>query len=256
MRDRAGAFARLASAAFALAFIGAIVGPAAGVLPAAVARAASPTDLTLVTNATYTVSTDTRRITVSMGITAQNHTRETKTHKFFFDHAFIAVQPGTTGYRISGDKSARVRVTRRTRDSTLLRIDFGTKLYSGQSHAYRLAFEIIGAGKLASTQARVSSGLVTVPVWAFASVGARASTVTVRFPEGWDVAVEAGSFAHRSTGSDGGVVLETGPLATPLTWFAYVSAQQEAVYRDHPLTLQAGDSAVTLILRAWEDDPA
>lgn len=235
---------------------GALVAPVAGVLPAPEVRAASPTDLTLVTSATYTVNTATRRITVSMAITAQNRTRETKTHRFFFDHAFVAVQPGTTGYRISGDKGARVRVARRKTDSTLLRIDFGRKLYSGRSHAYRLSFEIIGAGRLANPQARVGTGLVTIPVWAFASTGARGSSVTVRFPQGWDVAVEAGTFAHRSTSGDGGVVLESGQLATPLTWFAYISAQRDAVYRDHPLTVQAGGSVLSLILRAWVDDPA
>jgi hypothetical protein len=222
--------------------------------PAAVRGAA--TDLTLVTDAVYTVDSGAGHIGVAMAVTARNHTSETRTRRFWFDHAFLAVQPGATNLRVSGLRGARVRVASRDAKATLLRVDFGSRLYSGRSATFRLAFDLPGRGKAASPQVRVGTSLVTIPVWAFASAGARGSSVTVRMPAGWEVAVESGDFASRSTTDAGATVLESGPLPSPLTFFAYVTAQQPAVYLDRPLTLSVGDQSVELVLQAWEDDPA
>ena len=60
-----------------------------------------------------------------MSIDARNHRGETRTHKYYFDHAFLAVQPGASGFAISGAKGATVGVAARSKDATLLRIDFG-----------------------------------------------------------------------------------------------------------------------------------
>lgn len=246
---------RVLAAALLLAAGTGFLAPATGVIPAAVVRAAD-TDLTLVTDATYTVKPDAQRVNVVMGIHARNHTSETKTKKLYFDHAFLAVPRGTTGYKISGAKGAKVRVARRTKDATLLRIDFGQRLFSGQARDYRLSFDILGSGKGANPQTRVGTGLITLPVWAYASNGARGSSVNVRFPPGWTVDVEAGSFARRSKSADGGVVLSSGSLASPLSFFSYVSAQQPPQYVEHPVAVTAGDQQVALVLEAWKDDAA
>ena len=113
-RTRAGLTALLV----ALALV--VVAPAAGVVGPAVARAADP-DLTVVTDATYTVRPDDGNVGVSVAMTARNRTKETRTRRFFYDHTFLAVQPGATNLRISGPKGARVKVARRSEDSTLLR---------------------------------------------------------------------------------------------------------------------------------------
>ena len=70
---------------------------------------------------------------------------------------------------------------------------------------------------------RVGSGLVTFPVWAFASDGARGSRVSVHFPRGYDVSVESGDFDSRTETADGGVTLATEPLGEPLSYFAYLT---------------------------------
>src|SRR4051794_19765121 len=218
---------RMATLAILLLAILAVAAPDAGLLAPAPARAAGG-ELTLVTDATYTVLPKDRRIAVSVAITARNHTVETKTHKFYFDHAFLAVQPGSTAFKVSGVKGGSVKVARTTRDARLLRIGFG-RLYSGKSASFRLSFVLPATGRGVNPQVRVGSGLVTLPVWAFASNGTSGSSVSVAFPPGWDVAVESGDFAHQSKGSDGGTVLSSGPLATPLTFFAFVSAQPPAI---------------------------
>ncbi|MCJ7712389.1 MAG: hypothetical protein MUQ32_16330, partial [Chloroflexi bacterium] len=241
-------------AGVAVAVLLAVAAPGSGAIAPAAVFGAS-TDLTLVTNATYNVHPEDQLASVSVAIAARNHTRETRMRRFSFDHAFLAVQPGAVSPRVSGPKGARVQVAKRTPDATLLRIGFGSRLYSGETANLRLTFDLPGHGTAANSQVRVGASLITLPVWAFASEGARGSTVTVRFPPGWNPSVESGSFARRSTGSDGSTVLATGALASPLSFFAFVSAQRPAVYDEHPLTLSVGDQQVDLLLQPWEDDP-
>ncbi len=213
-------------------------------------------DLTLVTDAVYTIRPAEGRVAVSVTIEARNRTTETRTRRFYFDHAFLAVQPGAVNPRLAGTSGARARISKRTSKSTLLRLDFGTRLYSGKSASLRLSFDLPGTGKAASPQVRVGSSLVTIPVWAFASDGAKGSTVTVKFPGGWDVAVESGDMARREVAGTGGVVLESGPIASPLTYFAYVTAQRPAVFSGQAITITVGDQQAELDLQGWVDDPA
>ena len=229
--------------------------PVVGALPASPAAAAN-TDLTLVTNATYTVQPTHGRVHVVVAIDARNHRGETRTHKYYFDHAFLAVQPGASGFAISGAKGATVHVADRSKDATLLRIDFGARLYGGGGRSLELTFNLVDPGKPVNRQVRVGTGLVTFPVWAFASDGAKGSRVQVHFPAGYDVSVESGDFDSRTKGTDGGVTLSTQPLGEPLTYFSYLTAQREAVYKASPLTVDAGDRSIDLVVRGWRDDPA
>lgn len=243
----------LAAAAVALLLLA--LAPAAGILPASRADAAA-TDLTLVTDAVYTVQPQRAQVHVVLTIVAANHTVETRTRKFYFDHAFLAVPPGASRLGISGASGAAVRVSKQTRTSSLLRIDFGQRLYSGQTRTYKVAFDIVDKGHAGDRELRIGTSLVTLPVWAFASQGAKGSTVRVRFPVGYSVTVESGEFAHRTTLSNGGIELATDALGSPLTFFAYVSAEREVGYADTPLAVPLTGQTVQLTLRGWADDQA
>ena len=229
--------------------------PALGLAPSSKALAAS-TDLTLVTDTIYTVQPEQHRVRVGLSIVARNNTKESRTRRFYFDHAFLAVMPGVSDLHIAGAKGARVRVAKHSATSTLLRIDFGARLYSGKSRTLKVTYSLVDKGGPVGRDLRVGTSLVTMPVWAYASNGARGSTVRVRFPAGYDVTVEHGSFDHRSTLAGGGVELATGKLSSPLGFFAYVSAQRPPLYADTPLTVPAGDESIALTMRAWKDDPA
>ncbi len=245
---------RSAVVALALGILTPLLGPA-GVAPVPTASAASG-DLTIVTSAAYLVQPKRALVHVTLDLTAVNHLADTRTNRFFFDHAFLAVQPGVTGLRVvSGPKSAHVSAVKRAGDATLLRVDFGGKLYGGKSTALRLAFDLKDTGTGARRLVRVGTSLITFPVWAFASDGASGSRVTVRFPAGYDVQVDSGSFATSATASDGGKVLATGALANPLKFFAYVSAQQPATYRSSSLGVPVAGGTIPLTMRAWKDDP-
>ena len=166
------------------------------------------------------------------------------------------MQPGASGFAISGAKGATVHVAERSKDATLLRIDFGARLYGGGGRSLELTFNLVDPGKPLNRQVRVRTGLVTFPVWAFASDGAKGSRVQVHFPAGYDVSVESGDFDSRTKGTDGGVTLSTQPLGEPLTYFSYLTAQREAVYKASPLQVDAGGRTVDLVVRGWRDDPA
>jgi hypothetical protein len=245
----------LALLALAAALLATTLAPVAGLTPPSPALAAA-TDLTLVTDTTYTVQPSRSRVRVAMDVTARNNTKETKARRFFFDHAFLAVQPGATNVKIKGVKGAKAKVQRRSKDSTLLRIDLGSRLYSGKSRDFTVTFDLVDKGSPADRDIRVGPSLVTLPVWGHASNGAKGGTVTVRVPKGYDVTVERGRFDDITTTNDGATELTTGRLAKPLDFFAFVSAERPATYADAPLSVPAGDETIELNLRGWEDDPA
>jgi len=242
-------------AALVAALSMALVAPAVGLMPPAPARAAA-TDLTLVTDAIYTVDPEHDRARISMSIVARNHLRETKTKRYYFDHAFLAVPPGTSGFKLTGASGASVKVARRRSSSTLLRLNFGSRLYSGKSRTFKLTFTLVDRGGAADRELRIGPGFVTLPVWAYASTGAKGSTVRVRFPAGYDVTVESGRFPSRTRTADGGTELASGSISSPLTWFAYVNAQSDPVYSETSLSIDAGSQSVPLTIRAWANDAA
>ena len=107
----------------------------------------------------------------------------------------------------------------------------------------KLGFDLPGKGDGASPQVRVASGLVTLPVWAFASDGARGSSVAVRLPPGWDVSVESGALPRTSAGSDGGTVSR--PVRSPHRSTSSRSCPPSGPrrYVDKPLTVPVAGQA-------------
>lgn len=237
--------------------VGALVGipvvdPAGG---APTARAAE-TDLTLVTAAQYTVDPANARVQVSVDITATNRRPETTTRRFYFDRAFLAVQPGVENVRISGASGPAVSISQRTATFTMLRISFGQRLYSARSFTFRLTFDLPDAGGAADRDVRVGDSLVTFPVWAFASDGASGSTVAVTFPPGYEVSLEAGALPDRTTAADGSTTLRSGPIAQPLSFFAFAVGEREGSTADVTVAATVAGEEVEVVLRAWADDPA
>ncbi len=244
---------RAAALVLAVGVLGLLLGPL-GTQLAPTARGAT-TDLTVVTATRYTVQPDQKRVRVAVDVTIANHRADTKTNTYFYDHAFLAVQPGATSPSVvSGNKRATVTVSSRSSDATILRINFGARLYGGHTATMRFAFNLVDTGSAARRLIRVGTSLITFPVWAYASDGATGSRVTVRFPKGYDVTVESGAFASRTKASDGGVVLATGTLADPIGFFAYVSAQQPATYHTSRVSVTVPDGAIALTMKAWKDD--
>ena len=218
-------------------------------------RAATP-DLTIVTAARYDVQPAQKRVRVTVDLTLTNRLRDTRTKRYFFDHAFLAVLPGASNYRLSweGNGQPSVRVARRNSSFTLLRLDFAQQLASGKSARYRLGFDLKDPGGQPTRDLRIGDTLASFPVWAFASDDTPGSTVTVIFPKGYQVAVEAGRIPAPTTASDGRTIFRTGALSKPLDFFAYLVADRPGAYRDSTVTANVLGRNVSVTVRGWTDD--
>src|SRR3954466_9491339 len=126
-------------------------------------RAATP-DLTLVGDARYDVQPQNRRVRVTVDLVATNQLEDTAGQKFYFDRAFLQVQPGTTGFRVtSSTGSASIGATRRTADYTILQLTFGQRLFSGKSASFRVRFDVPDPGGRPARDVRVGRSLVSFP---------------------------------------------------------------------------------------------
>jgi len=256
-RSPRGSLARLLQRTGALALVIGVLGlllAPLGAIPAPTALGAS-TDLTVVTATRYTVQPTQKRIRVVVDATITNHRADTRVNRYYYDHAFLDVQPGAASPAVvTGPKGAAIHIASRGANASVLRIDFGGKLYGGKTTTLRFAFNLADVGTGARRLIRVGTSLITFPVWAYATDGATGSRVTVAFPKGYDISVESGSFGTRARASDGGTVLATGALANPLGFFAYVSAQQPATFHTTSLSVDVPGGTIDLTMNAWKDD--
>ena len=216
---------------------------------------AAATDLTVVTDARYEVEPAQHRVRVTVDAVAMNHRRDTTIRRFYYVQAFLAVQPATRGFTTLAPKGARVVVSKATQQYTLLRIDFGRRLYAGKTLGVRFRFDIPDPGGAPNRPVRISDALVSFPVWAFASDGAHGSQASVTFPRGYQVDVASGSLPLRSTLPGGRVVLRSGVLDKPTSFFAFVVADRPGAYTDTSIDVSVSGARVPLTVRAWSDDP-
>jgi hypothetical protein len=235
----------------AVGLLGTPVGPTA---PAEVQAAAQP--LRFTSNARYDVQPGARRIRVTVDLRLTNPSKDTATRAYYYDHAFVQVMAGASSFKVDwdGPGSPRVRVVDRGKQDIQLRIDFARRLTSGKSASYRLTFYLKDPGGAATRDLRVGDSLVSFPVWAFATRSTPGSTVTVVFPKGYDVQVEAGKIPAPSTHDDGRTIFRSGKLAKPLDFFAYLVADRPGAYREELVRTEVLDSPVQVQVRAWEDD--
>ena len=164
--------------------------------------------------------------------------------------------PGGSGYRLSwaGSGQPTVAVARKTKTHTLLRLNLAQDLNSGRTAAYRLTFDLKDPGGQPTRDLRIGDTLVSFPVWAFASDETAGSSVTVVFPKGYEVAVEAGRIPTPTTASDGRTIFRSGVLSKPLDFFAYLVGDRPGAYNDSTVETTVRGQPVEVIVRAWSDD--
>ena len=221
-------------------------------------RAAAP-DLSIVTDARYDVQPEAHRVRVTLDMVMKNRLTDTSTRRYYFDHALLVRAARARRRRSSpglGPADAQGEGHEVERDVHDPPLDFGARLYSGKRATYRLVFDIVDTGGAADRQVRVGDSLVSFPVWAFASESTPGSTVRVVFPAGYQVEVASGDIPAPTTAADGTVVLETGGLKTPLTFFAYLVADRSGATTDRTVQATVGGTPVALTVSAWSDDAA
>ena len=219
--------------------------------------AATP-DLTIVADARYDVQPAQRRVRVTLTLTLANHLTDTKTTRYYFDKAFLAVLPGTKAFSMSWDGSGTpsVAVSKTTKDYTLLRLGLAQRLYSGKTATYRLRFDLPDPGGSATRDLRIGDLLASFPVWGFGSDSTPGGSVTVVFPKGFTVAVQAGSIPKPATDASGRVIFRSGRLSNPLSFFAYLVADRPGAYKTTSRKVTVEGDPVALTVQSWPDDKA
>jgi hypothetical protein len=234
--------------------------PVVSILPAgapgAAVDVAAASGLTTTADARYTVDPAGHRVRVIVTLSATNHLSDTRTHRYFYDRAYLAVPPHTTGFRISSSGAhPSVSVAARRSTYTLLRIAFGTHLAAGSTRGFRLGFEMPDPGGTATRTTRIGLSLVRFSAWGLASEGATGGSVTVVFPSGFNVDVQGGAL-RQSTDSSGNLVFTSGRIAAPTTFLATFDADRPSALKETQLQVPLGSDSVAITLRAWPDDAA
>jgi hypothetical protein len=225
--------------------------------PLEAAPVAAATGFTMPGDARYVVDPAKRRVHVSVVLTATNHRTDTKTRRFFYDRAFIAVQPATTGFKVtSSGAKPTVRVTKRTKTYTLLQITFGKQVAAGASRKLNLTFDLVDPGGSPTRATRIGESLVTFGAWGLGAESSPGGSVSVVFPAGFTVDVTAPGLGAPVKDAAGNTVFSTGRLANPLTFVADFIANRPGSYRESTLQVRVGDRIIPITLRAWPDDPA
>ena len=238
------------------AAVGLGIALAVGPATASPVAAAAPR-LTLAGAASYVVQPEQHRVHVTVDLVATNHATETITTRYTFDRANLAVLPGSTAFRATNDGvKVSVSVASRTAASTLLAIRFAKRLASGRSTNLRLAFDLPDPGGAPSRRVRVGPSLVAFPVWAFGTRGTPGSTVSVKFPSGYQVTVGSGRLGNPVTATDGTTTLSSPSLADPFALSGYVLADRPGAFTESPLDVPLDGVTAHLAIRAWQDDPA
>jgi hypothetical protein len=221
--------------------------------------AAAAPDLTLVASARYDVDPGHHRVRVSVAIAATNHHADTVIRRFWFDHANLAVLPGTTNFGIRAVGSLvhpTVRVASRSGGQTLLRIGFGTRLDSGRTLNLQLTFDLPDPGGWPDRDVRIGNVIATFPVWAFGSTDTPGGSVTVVMPAGFRVEALGGPFAGPTLAPGGAQVFSATGLSRPLAFFAYILADRPGAYAITPLNMTIAGEGLPLVVETWQDDAA
>ncbi len=234
-----------------------VVALALGAAPPSVTDVrAATSDLTIVANARYDVQPERARVHVTVDFVATNHLRDTTTRRFYFDRAYLDVLPGTTAYTIDGGSGKpAVQVAQRRTGYTRLLISFGQRINSGKSASFRLQFELPDPGGSPTRNLRIGTSFVSFPVWAFAIDSTPGGTVSVVFPKGFNVSLDAGDLQGPRTEADGTIVYQSGKLSAPLRFYAFFVADRPGAYAETMRSATIGTGRAAIAVRAWPDDP-
>jgi hypothetical protein len=245
-----GRSARGLIAAVAVALAGAIQ---AG--PAAPSTLAASTGLAYTSTGIWTVDPALGRVHVDVQVLAISHAADTGTRRYYYSSLELTLPPSTQGYKATDANGNVLPVTVQATvtSGVVVDVDFGQRLYAGQSILFDLKFDVVDMGGSTDRDLRIGQDLVSFPVKGFGSPGTPGSSVTVVFPAGFAVQEQFGTLTSQ-VDSLGRTVFASGPVpdAYALTaWFTGARNVPDADFQSE--TLAVGPIEVTL--RYWSDDP-
>ena len=239
------------------ALVGALfLAVAASLLGVAPGRAvAVQSDLSFVSDSTWTADPVAARVHVLAVVTVTSHSGDSGGRHTYYDRVQLTLPPSSADFSAASLTGDRLPVTLEssTASSVIVLVGLDERLYSDQSELFSLRFDLVDAGGSTDRDLRLGSSLMSFPVWAFGSPGTPGSTVTVAFPPNFAVQQEFGGMS-RSVYPSGQVVFTSGVLddSTELSaWFTAVKPVPASAYRVRLLAI----GPLEMVLRYWPDDP-
>jgi hypothetical protein len=223
--------------------------------PAAPATLAAATGLAYTSTGTWTVDPALGRVHVDVKVLATSHAADTGTRRYYYSNLQLTLPTSTQGYKAtdSSGNDLPVTVVATVASGVVVDIDFGQRLYAGQSMLFDLKFDVVDMGGSTDRDLRIGLDIVSFPVKGFGSPATPGSSVTVAFPPGFAVQEQFGTLTSR-VDSFGNTIFASGPVpdAYALTaWFTGARNVPDADFQTE--TLAVGPIDVTL--RYWSDDP-
>jgi tetratricopeptide (TPR) repeat protein len=220
--------------------------------PAAVAGVQS--DLSYISNSTWTADPLAARVHVVTVVTATSNTLDAAGRRYYYDHIQLNLPAFSTDLQALSvfNKPLPTSVESTSAAGVTVVVTLGERLYSGMSTTFSLRFDLVDSGGSTDRDFRIGQKVMSFPVSAFGSPSTPGSTVTVIFPPAFTVQEELGNLTRAVYGS-GEVVFSSGVIddSTELTaWFTAVQPVPATDFRVRSVAIGPLD----LTLRYWVDD--
>jgi tetratricopeptide (TPR) repeat protein len=215
---------------------------------------ASQSDLSYISQSTWTADPAAGRVHVVAVVTATSHTVDGGGRRYYYDQVQLTLPAFSAGFAATAPDGQKLPVALEsvTSSSVILVVGLGERLYSDQSGSFTLKFDLVDAGGSTDRDFRISDNVVSFPVWAFGSPNAGGSSIAVTFPPNFTVQEEFGGLI-RSVSSSGQVVFTSGANDDPTdtsAWFTAVQPVADSDFRVRSVVL----GSLSLSLHYWVDD--
>ena len=213
------------------------------------------TDLSYTSAAVWTVDPAHGRVHVLLNVNATSHAADSGGRRYFYPGLQLTLPLSTAEYAaLDGNgQSLPLSVIATTPSGVVVNVGFRQPLYSGQSGAFELKFDLVDRGGSTDRDLRIGQDIVSFPVSAFGSPGTSGGSVTVVFPASLIVQEQFGALAT-STDSFGHTVFSSGPVADSTALNAWFTASRTVPASDFRV-LQVVVGPIDATLRYWADDP-
>lgn len=243
---------RIVPLAAAAALVLLAIAPAA--LPGRVVLAADR-GLVVIAQTRYEALPEQQWVHVTIDAVATSYTPNPVDGLAYYPGTNFAVQAGATHIAASsGGNALDVSLDTSGSDFIGVTVAFAEGVFFQQSVEFRVTFDLPDPGGAPDRNLRISPSIVAFPIWAFGSAQEPGGSVTIILPSGFRPTVQGGPLVP-STGTGGEIILATASLPDPFAFFAYLSADRAGAFDDTLLTVQVGNTAAAIKVRAWQDDP-
>ncbi|HEY5435328.1 MAG TPA: hypothetical protein VIK13_08840, partial [Candidatus Limnocylindrales bacterium] len=202
------------------------------------------------TAARYVVDPGDSVVAVTVDVTATNRKANSVSGgvitRYFYDGVNLGVQPEATHLRATQDGTAVKVTVANLHGYRLVTLFFRSNIYLKETAKVRLTFDLPAGKPRSASDVRVGKAFATFVAWAFGDTG----TIRVEVPKGFTVDT-SGSKMTPSAGS-GGLQVLTATTTTPLDWYAWINARNDAGLTRVQLVLAGGNR---IVVRGWPEDP-